>query len=399
MKIAVIFDAETGAGGGYFQSLKSALLLKKLENNSINFSYITPHNQTFTKLKNEKLNTIFFKDILLTRIFYQLSQSYFCQIFLSLFKFKNPFVKFLKKNNFDFVIFLGPSWFIKVCDGYNFISSTYDINFKLDNYFPEYESSRLFESKNLIVKKSVNRAFKILVDTERSKKELMKLYNCPEKKIVVQAFTPSLPSAEKNIDKQKVISDLGLENKKFLFYPARFWSHKNHKYIIDAIKILDKKKYDINIVFCGSASDKDNLDYIKKKISDNGLNNYFFIYNFITDEEVTVLYKNCAALVMPTYVARSTLPLYEAFYFKTPVFYSKGVLDEKLEKLVTPIDLNDPQDLSDKISDLLSDKLETADKVNSALKYYNENCSEAVFLNNYKKIIDDYIYLSQRWKK
>ena len=85
----------------------------------------------------------------------------------------------------------------------------YDINFKLDNYFPEYESSRLFESKNLIVKKSVNRAFKILVDTERSKKELMKLYNCPEKKIVVQAFTPSLPSAEKNIDKQKVISDLG----------------------------------------------------------------------------------------------------------------------------------------------------------------------------------------------
>ena len=102
---------------------------------------------------------------------------------------------------------------------------------------------------------------------------------------------------------------------------------------------------------------------------------------------------------MPTYVARSTLPLYEAFYFKTPVFYSKGVLDEKLEKLVTPIDLNDPQDLSDKISDLLTDKLETADKVNSALKYYNENCSEAVFLNNYKKIIDDYIYLSQRWKK
>ena len=30
-------------------------------------------------------------------------------------------------------------------------------------------------------------------------------------------------------------------NKKIIFYPAQFWAHKNHKYIIDAAEILKKK--------------------------------------------------------------------------------------------------------------------------------------------------------------
>ena len=46
---------------------------------------------------------------------------------------------------------------------------------------------------------------------------------------------------------------------------------------------------------------------------------------------------------MPTFVARSTLPLYEAFYFKKNIFYSKGILDESLEELVCPFDLKIPK--------------------------------------------------------
>ena len=38
------------------------------------------------------------------------------------------------------------------------------------------------------------------------------------------------------------------------------------------------------------------------------------LIRFKLDEKVIALYKFCIALVMPTYVARSTLPLYESFY-------------------------------------------------------------------------------------
>lgn len=396
MKIAVIFDSRSKGGGGYFQSLNSALMLKKLQNNKINLSFITPDKETFIKLKNEQLDTILFSKVLLTKIFYQLNQINFFLILFNFFKIKNPFVKLLKKNNFDLIIFLGPSWFIKLCDEFNFVSSIYDVNFKLDNYFPEYDSSSLFESKNLIVKKSVDRAFKILVDTKRSKKELTEYYNCPSKKIIIQPFTPLLPDIDRNVDTQKIMLKLGIQKKKFLFYPAQFWAHKNHKYIIDAIKILNKEENDIHVVFCGS--DKGNLNYIKAEINNEGLQDKFLIFNFITDEEVISLYKNCIGLIMPTYVARSTLPLYEAFFFKTPVFYSKDVLDSELENLVISMDLNDPQDLSNKINNLLVNKIDVSEKVEKAFNYYKQNCSESLFLSNYKKIIDEYNYLSKRWK-
>ena len=41
-------------------------------------------------------------------------------------------------------------------------------------------------------------------------------------------------------------------NKKIIFYPAQFWAHKNHKYIIDAAEILkNENNTKFLFVFCG----------------------------------------------------------------------------------------------------------------------------------------------------
>ena len=398
MKIAVLFDSKVKAGGGFFQSLRSAIILNKLEKYSNNFYFLTPDKETFLKLKDEDLKSVLLGNLISFKIFYQINKIGFFKIIFNFLKIKNPFVNFLKKNQFDLIIFLGPSWFIKITDNFNFISSIYDINFKLDNYFPEYKSQTVFESQDEIVGKSVDQAYKILVDTERSKNELIKIYNCTQNKIAIQPFTPLLPIIDSKINKDysKIVIDLGLKDKKFLFYPAQFWAHKNHKYIIDAMEHLERKQIDINFVFCGT--DKNNLKYIKKIISKKKLDHKFFIYNYLTDEKVIALYKFCIALVMPTYVARSTLPLYESFYFKKPVFYSRDVLDEDIESLVTPINLNNPKDLSNNIERMLSDPSNFNNKINLGFEYYNKKCSEDLFLDNYRKILDEYKYLSERWK-
>ena len=399
MKIAVIFDSKIKSGGGFYQSLRSSILLNKLEKYSNNFYYVTPDKETFQRLKKENLKPILFNNFIFLKIFYQINKIYIFNAIINYFKIKNPFITFLKKKKFDLVVFLGPSWFIKVTDEFNFITNTYDINFKLDNYFPEYKSPSIFKSKNEIVSKSVDHAYKILVDTERSKNELEQVYNCINSKILVQPFTPLLPTLDDKSDEDylQLVSDLGLKDKKFLFYPAQFWSHKNHKYIIDAMDILEKKKIDINFVFCGA--EKNNLKFINRIIYEKKLNHKFFIFNYITDEKVIALYKHCMALVMPTYVARSTLPLYEAFYFRKPIFYSKDVLDRDIEKFITSIDLSNPRDLSDKIEILISNPSNFNDKIVSGLELYNKNCSEDLFLDNYRKILDEYKYLSERWEK
>ena len=335
----------------------------------------------------------------LLKIYYYLSSSKILKYIINKLGFKNTFSKYLKENEVDLIIFLGPSWLIKVSDELNFVMSPLDINFKLNNFFPEYLNNKTFQIKDEIIKKSCDQAFKIIVDTERSKKELEKIYNCPKEKIVVHPFTPALPDIHKKMDKNKtkeLFKKFNLKDKKYIFYPAQFWAHKNHKYIIESLYLLKKRNINLDVVFCGA--DRGNLQYLKNLIKQRNLESNFHIYNFIREEEIISLYLNTICLVMPTYVARSTLPLYESFYFKIPVFYSKDVLDEKLEKFVETFDLEKPETLTEKLEKLVNNKIYLSNKIQNAYDYYLTNCTNKNFIKNYDKIIGDFKYLKSIWK-
>ncbi len=402
MKIAVIFDSISSEGGGnFYQSLQSALILNDLgeKNKDYKFEFIALNKISYTKLKEKNLKTNIFNNIKKSKIYYYFYQSEIFKILFRILKIKNPFKNYLEKNKFDIVIFLNASWFIKLCDGFNFIMSSFDINHKLLNFFPEYLNDNIFKSKDEIMKKSCNQAFKILVDTEESKNELINFYNCSERKISIQPFSPYLPNF-KDLNQNTLVKDkklLNLINQKFLLYPAQFWSHKNHKYLVEALSILkEKHNIKIKIIFCGK--DKGNLEFVKKLVTEKNLDDEVYFVDFVSEEEMVLLYKKCLALVMPTYVARSTLPLYEAFYFKVPVFYSKGILDKSLEKFVVTFDLNDFASLATKLKEFVNNEINLSENINNANKYFLENCNKEKLSENYTKILNEYKFLKSIWK-
>ena len=402
MKIAVIFDSISSEGGGnFYQSLQSALILDDIQkkNKNCTFEFIALSKDSYTKLKKKNIKATIFKDIKKSKLYYYFYQSEIFKVLFRILKIKNPFKNYLEKNKFDIVIFLNASWFIKLCDGFNFIMSSFDINFKLLNYFPEYLNDKIFKSKDEIMKKSCNQAFKILVDTEESKNELVKYYNCPKEKISIQAFSPYLPNI-KNLNQDNSLENKKISNmiiQKFVFYPAQFWSHKNHKYLIEALNILkEKHNIKLNAIFCGK--DKGNLEFVKKLVSEKNLNDQIYFVDFVSEEEIVLLYKKCLALVMPTYVARSTLPLYEAFYFKIPVFYSENILDKSLEKFVVTFDLNNFDSLAIKLKQFIGKEIDLREKIKNGNKYYLENCNKEKLSKNYTKVLNEYKFFKSIWK-
>ena len=100
---------------------------------------------------------------------------------------------------------------------------------------------------------------------------------------------------------------------------------------------------------------------------------------------------------MPTYVARSTLPLYEAFYFKIPVIYSKDILDKKLEEFVLAVDLNNPKDLSEKILKFNLLNNEINNKKQSAHSYFMKYCTDEQKRKIIKNLLNEFRYASRRW--
>ena len=161
----------------------------------------------------------------------------------------------------------------------------YDLNFKFNNFFPEYKNEKVFNDTKDIINKSVDRAFKIFVDTNRTKEELKSYFLCPSDKITVYPFSSHLPGIwdeiKQNFNVKSCLEKLKIpENLNFFYYPAQFWAHKNHRYIVDAFKILkENNKNNYKIILNGS--DKGNLNYIKRIINENGLNeNFLFMISW-----------------------------------------------------------------------------------------------------------------------
>jgi glycosyltransferase involved in cell wall biosynthesis len=402
MKVAVLLDSDSTGGGINHQYLSSAINIKNLKLKNVEFEFITLNNSLKNELIKNNINYSKFEWHKSAERHYKLSKSNIINLLLQKLNFKNPFIKFLEKKKIDLIFFLGPTNYINYCGNINFISNVYDLNHIFFNYFPEYRSNDIIEETNHLIKRITNRSFCILANTEKTKQELITLFNCPEDKIKIYPYDPYLPKLfnkiKKNTNFENLLDKINIkENCHYYFYPAQFWPHKNHKYLIDAASILkNEKKINFKIILCGY--DKKNLNYVNSEINANKLEENFIIFNYLENEEVIALYLKAAALIMPTYVGRSSLPLYEAFFFKVPIFYSKGILDQKLENLVTSFDLNNPRDLSDKLYHHSINKINSEEKVKNAYKYYIDNLNDNLRISTLTKLIEDYEYFQNRWK-
>tara|TARA_B100000886_G_C20401372_1_gene482747 strand:- start:122 stop:1333 length:1212 start_codon:yes stop_codon:yes gene_type:complete len=403
MKIGIFLEGTPQMGGGFFQSLKSLLLLLEIEKYKSLMEVIITNNEAVKYLKEKKIKTKLFRLNIFTRYFSQLFEIDLIKDLLNKLKIKYPFTKFIRENKYDLIIFLGPSILSKFCAEISFVSNIWDINHKKNSQFPEHNFNFNFENKEKLYSHIVHKAFKILVAHQSNKEDLINFYKANESRVLIQNFIPMLPTLhEKNIEKKFDYKELFEKfdlprNKKIIFYPAQFWAHKNHKYLIDAANILKLKKNDnFFFVFCGG--NKGNFDYIKNLIKHDKLDSYVKILNFINDNEVISLYLNSEAIVMPTYCGPTNLPIYEAFYFKKIIFYTKGLIEDNiLNDHLINIDTSNPEDLCEKLQICFEeDKKENIVKKN--YEFYKNICCEKTFKKNYTQILDEFSYLIKRWK-
>jgi glycosyltransferase involved in cell wall biosynthesis len=397
MNVGIIFDSIKTGGGGYNQSLKTLRLINEIENKEFNFIVFTSDKIVQENLKSENIESIFFSETRSQKIFRILLSQYFPSKIKN--KFENFFKKLLKKNEIDLVFFLGPSKYIDLIEDVNFIVNIWDINHKIDNYFPEFISHKNFLFREKIIKKTTDLSFRIIVDSLRTKNEIIKFYNCISEKIITMPFHSTFPGIyefSKSENYSEIFNTLKIKKTKYLFfYPAQFWAHKNHIYLLEALSLFKKEFKDFSVIFTGS--DKGNLDKIKKQIKNLSLDENVKILNFLDDKEIISLYLHSKAIIIPTYVARTTLPLIEALYFKLPIFYSKDILDESYKDYINEFDLNNSQDLCNQLKKFINNDESFYLKAKKGREFYETISSNEKNKNIILKIFQDYSYLKSKW--
>ena len=349
MKIAAIIENKITAGGGFAMSVDLLLSLKKAVKDSsheiIIFNY---HNENSKVLNSLGLKFVNVKENFFDKIFAFFNYSLLGSFIQSKLKLHTFFEKKLIKQNIDFVFFVTPSPKPFFLQKLNYALTVYDLCHRDFPEFSEVKAYNIFHLRELILNRCIGPATIIITESEKLKDTISKQFSKDKDRIISIPNGPSplLQTSTDGLNKKHVSLP-----KEYFFYPAQFWEHKNHIRILESINILKERNIFVNFVFCGK--DKGNLKNIKKKIIQLNIDEQVKIFDFLSNEEIKIVYQKAIALVMPTYFGPTNIPPLDAWDNGLPVIYSSHLLEQTLDAAVY-VDPNSSEDLADKIEKMLN---------------------------------------------
>ena len=233
-----------------------------------------------------------------------------------------------RANNFlrhkiDLMFFHGPSE-LSFLTKIPAIVPIHDLEHRRHSDFPELRTQGQWQKREYTYNHIKKTAYKILVDSQIGKQDVIDFYKVPENRIEIVPFLP--PSYLKKEVSETEIETVRKEHglpEKFIFYPAQFWPHKNHLNLLKAIAILKEEGLTVPIVLVGSKKEEWGayqkvLEFIKSKNLETDVK----FLGYVSNEEMSSLYKMAEAMIMPTFLGPTNIPVYEAWLMDCPVLYS-----------------------------------------------------------------------------
>jgi glycosyltransferase involved in cell wall biosynthesis len=191
--------------------------------------------------------------------------------------------------------------------------------------------------------------------------------------------------------------DMAIANayrKEYIFYPAQFWPHKNHIYLLHALKEYNlRQKEKIYLVLTGH--DKGSLNLIKIYIKKLNMGDEVIIFNYLDKSDLCYLYKNCFAVVFPSLIGSQSLPLLEAFFFNKPIIYNEKTLDSSYQKATLALNIDDIHSLGLNIEKLKKNSQLTESLVQEGKKIYNGTLNFNNIELKLKKILKEYYFFNK----
>ncbi len=358
LKIAFFLEGNLTAGGGLTQQLSVLDLIRTFADESYTYVVVVTDRELVPEAEKFGFEIILAKTSLLAKVRRMLSRtraafradnywpfSYF---------FKSPMDHLLTANNIDLVFFPGPSGIAIELVKHNYVFSVWDLCHLEHPEFPEVSHNRAFEIREELFSRACKKAVAVIGDSIHMKKLLEAKYRLSPDRVFALPFPPPTfhPVGESAVPNGDDVSEKFEIDSPYIFYPAQFWPHKNHIYILDALHILHRQhNWKLAAVFCGS--DKGTSDHVLGYANKLDIKPFVKILGFVDRADLPALYRNAVAMVMPTYFGPTNLPPLEAFANDCPVCYSDHeAFRAQTKGAASYMNLDDPNSLVQCLLDL-----------------------------------------------
>jgi glycosyltransferase involved in cell wall biosynthesis len=198
-----------------------------------------------------------------------------------------------------------------------FLAIVWDLQHRLQPFFPEVSANGVWEGRENFYSQVLKRAAFVIVGTQAGKKEVQTFYGVPDENIrILPHPTPGFALEESARDSVELAKYNLPAN--YVFYPAQFWSHKNHAAILRAILHLKRTdNLSLPVVFTGS--DQGNETYVRELVQQMQISDQVFFLGHVSRPTLKALYQNALALCYISFFGPENLPPLEAFGLGCPV--------------------------------------------------------------------------------
>jgi len=403
IRLGVIFDQQIRAGGGYQQALNAALLTRELPKELAEVIFFTTLQENIATLAIHGIEakTIHLSLFAKTGAYFRrrITDARLLKFFQKIEQY-SPLEKQLIEQKIDLVYFLSPSSWAQNLEKLNYITTVWDLCHRDDPEFPEVRWGRQIEAREKNYWALLPRAAAIFVDSELGKKNVVHRYGIDEERVHVMPFQAAVATRESipsdfrsSIDvREKYNLDVP-----YVFYPAQFWAHKNHVYLLEGLRVLEER-HGIRVGAIFSGGDKGNFLHIQSCVRKMNLEDRVRFVGFVDNDVIPELYRQSVALVMPSYFGPTNLPPLEAFELGVPVLYSdKAGLRDQVGDAALLMDLNDPATLADHLKNLIDDpqlRIRLIQAGKDRLKYYDAMDRVGIL----KRVLEDFRWRRLTWQ-
>lgn len=261
-----------------------------------------------------------------------------------------PFEKKLIRAGVDIVYFTTTSNWNLVLNQLPFIITIFDGCYRDSPEFDEVRQFGQFERRDTVWRTGATKASVVVTNADELIDMLCRRYAMERDRAVCIPFSPSPYVSRSNVT--EAAEDSAILRKHciepgYLFYPAQFWSHKNHATILLAMRMLRDQGAKHKLVLCGS--DRGARATFEALVAQHGLGDCVRILGFVPSAELAALYRGASALVMATYFGPTNLPLLEAWAIGTPVIYPEAFQAQAGDAAIL-FDYDDPASLAQAIT-------------------------------------------------
>jgi glycosyltransferase involved in cell wall biosynthesis len=325
--VGVVLELPLEVGGGFQQSLSDILWLRDWASSAdIGVTIYTTHPDNIAILAGLGIKAEALRIGWIEQLFLFLKYGGWFDLLQYALRLSPAFEKKLIRDGVDIVYFTTTSNWHLVLYKLPFIITIFDVCHRDSPEFDEVREFGTFERREIVWRSACTKAALVVTNANELIDALCRRYGIERDRAVCVPFSPS-PYVTASIDGEDKDTDAAVLRKYelepgYLFYPAQFWSHKNHATILLAMRLLRDQGRQTRLVLCGS--DRGSRSAIEALVAQHGLTDCVRILGFVPSSELSALYRNASALVMASYFGPTNLPPLEAWSVGTPVIYPEA---------------------------------------------------------------------------